>query len=85
MEGVNPLDFPERAFRLGTGVVRTDAKSDPQKTRKLHKQLHAHRIPGSLQAHLNEKLPITREFAKALWRTRTADPLLTMEVLCQLS
>jgi hypothetical protein len=31
------------------------------------------------------KWPVCSEFGKALWRTRTADPLLTMEVLYQLS
>jgi hypothetical protein len=38
-----------------------------------------------LQIQWKQKAPICGAFAKALFRTRTGDPLLTMEVLYQLS
>jgi hypothetical protein len=47
--------------------------------------LHRGAIRGEREPGSTEKSGFSRTFEKALFRTRTGDPLLTMEVLCQLS
>ena len=46
---------------------------------------HTHSSFDFEQTGLNEKAPTCGAFCRALFRTRTGDPLLTMEVLYQLS
>jgi hypothetical protein len=47
--------------------------------------LHNRRCAEILRVVLREKAAIIRTYQEALSRTRTVDPLLTMEVLYQLS
>ena len=42
-------------------------------------------LPDSNRSNLQDESPFCGAFVRALFRTRTGDPLLTMEVLYQLS
>ena len=53
---------------------------------ELPKSFHmAPTSPTTNRQNLSENIAICRQFVKALCRTRTDDPFLTMEVLYQLS
>ena len=58
------------ARRRACPRVPASPKMYPSRTRKASKSRH----------YRQRHMPICRAFVQALWRTRTADPLLTMEL-----
>jgi hypothetical protein len=61
----------------GTSPLRGELDSGPD--------ANAEVLCGAVTDNKNPRFPGISSLSKALWRTRTADPLLTMEVLYQLS
>ncbi len=71
--------------RMRHGPFQYGARGDRKSSLRLPKSFHRADLTTSIQPTPPQKPRNYRRFSRALFRTRTGDPFLTMEVLYQLS